>query len=145
MAVQSSPVLPQTPKLNLTQFTTGSAAGTFVNLYTGGTNGSKVTGVSATNTSSASIVLQLAISSTASGALVNYNINSATLVSSAGSDGSDAPVSLMSNATFPVDGDGNPYLFLTSSLQILTVTIATSVPGATTAKAVNVIAVGADF
>src|SRR5882724_12564660 len=125
MAVQSSPVLPQKPALNLTQFTTTATAGSFVTLYTGGTNGSKITSVSATNSSTGSTVLQLAASSTASGSLVNYIISAVTLPAGLGTDGSTPPATLLNAVDFAIDGDGSPYLFLTSSLQALTVTIVT--------------------
>lgn len=145
MAVQSSPVLPQTPKVAVTQFTTTAAANTFVSLYTGGANGSKITGVVVTNTSTQTIVAQLAINSTASGAAVNYIVSAASLSATAGSDGTTAAVNLMNPtlAVFPVDGDNNPYLFLTSSNISLQVTITSSIQ--TAAKTVNVAAIGADF
>lgn len=151
MAVQSSPVLPQTPKIAVTQFTSQSAAttvagSTFTTLYTGGVNGSKITSVIASNTSTgAAINAILTIGSTVSGAQLFYPVGSVTMPSLASFDAALTSVNLFANATvpLPVDGDGNPYLFLTSTAYTLSVGIS-SVPQ-TTGGRVSFEAIGADF
>jgi hypothetical protein len=154
MAVQSSPVLPQTPKIAITQITSGvaptniaaSSSNSFV-LYTGGTNGSKITGVSATNASThAAINAVLSIGSTASGAFLLYQVASATMPSlTSGSDTAMVATNLFAAATLPlpIDGDGNPYLFLNSSLNALYVALSSAIQTAN--GRVNFMAIGADF
>lgn len=150
MAVQSSPVLPQTPKVTLTQFTTASAissnsVATFTTLYTGGTNGSKITSVMASNTSSNTVSGILTVGSTVSGAALNYVIAAAPLAGVTDLTSAVTSVNLFANATvpLPVDGDGNPYLFLTSTAYTLGVGIGSSIQ--TAVGRVTFIAIGADF
>jgi len=152
MPVQSSPVLPQTPKIAVTQFTSSSpvstvAGSTFTTLYTGGTNGTKITSVTASNTSTSGLIVAiLTITSTASGALLNYPLASVTLTAlSAGYDTALISANLFANTTFPlpIDGDGNPYLFLNSSLNTLAVGLSSAIQ--TTGGRVSFTAIGADF
>jgi len=138
MAVQSAPVLPQTPNVGVTQLTTTAAANTFVTAYTGGANGSKITAISAVNSSTSTINLLGAINSAAT----NFVFNAVSLVSNAGINGTTSPGSLMGSFQ-AIDGDGNPYLFLASSAQTLTVTITSSIP--TTGGFVAVTVTAADF
>jgi len=151
MAVQSSPVLPQTPKLAVTQFTSSSpvstvAGSTFTTLYTGGANGTKITSVTVSNTSTSALINAiLTITSTASGASANYPIGSVTLASLASYDTALTSVNLFASTTIPlpVDGDGNPYLFLTSSLNTLAVGISSAIQ--TTGGRVSFTVIAADF
>src|SRR5882672_337150 len=138
MAVQSSPVLPQKPNVGVTQFTTTGTASTFVTAYTGGANGSKITAISAVNSSTATINLLGAINSAAT----NFVFNAVQLVSNAGINGALAPGTLMGSFQ-AIDGDGNPYLFLASSAQTLNITITSSIP--TTGGFVSVVVTAADF
>lgn len=138
MAVQSAPVLPQTPNVGLVLMSTTATASTFVTAYTGGPNGSKITAISAVNSSTAIINLLGAINSAAT----NFIFNAVSLVSNAGINGSLSPGSLMGSFQ-AIDGDGNPYLFLASSAQTLNVTITSSVP--TTGGFVAVTVTAADF
>lgn len=151
MAVQSSPVLPQTPKVSVTQFTSSSpvstvAGSTFATIYTGGTNGTKVTSVFVTNTSTSALIAAiLTLTSTVSGAAANYPIGSLVLPSLANYDSAVVGQNLFASATIPlpVDGDGNPYLFLTSSLNTLAAGISSAIQ--TTGGRVSFTVIAADF
>lgn len=151
MAVQSSPVLPQTPKISVTQFTSSSpvstvAGSTFTTIYTGGTNGTKVTSVFVTNTSTSALIAAiLTLTSTVSGASANYPIGALVLPSLANYDSAFAGQNLFGSATvpLPVDGDGNPYLFLTSSLNTLAAGISSAIQ--TTGGRVSFTVIAADF
>lgn len=138
MAVQSAPVLPQTPNVGVVQLSTSTAANNFVTAYTGGANGSKITAISAVNSSTSTINLFAAINSAAT----NFIFNSVQLVSNAGINGVLSPGSLMGSYQ-AIDGDGNPYLFLASSAQTLNVAISGSIQTAGGFVAVTVTA--ADF
>jgi len=140
MAVQSSPVLPQTPKLTLTQLTTTATVGTFTTAYTGGTNGSKITGIFVACNSTTAIGVRVALQSSAG---TNMNMNAVVPTTGAGFDGTNPPITFMSGNFMPIDGDGNPYLFLTSSTQLLTVTLGSSIP--TTNGFINLFVIGSDF
>ncbi len=142
MAVQSSPVLPQTPKINSVQFTTTAAAASSLTLYNGGPNGSKITSISATNSSTQSLGTRLNfVSSTPT----TFIVNTISTPINAGIDGVTQPSNLMgtSFSALPIDGDGNQYLFLTSSLQSISITITASIQVA--GGFLNVTAIGADF
>lgn len=151
MAVQSSPVLPQTPKISVTQFTSSSpvstvAGSTFTTIYTGGTNGTKVTSVFVTNTSTSALIAAiLTVTSTGSGASANYPIGSLVLPSLSNYDSAFAGQNLFGSVTvpLPVDGDGNPYLFLTSSLNTLAAGISSAIQ--TTGGRVSFTVIAADF
>jgi len=152
MAVQSSPVLPQTPKMAVTQYTSSSPVSTvngstFVTLYTGGVNGSKITSVMASNTSTSALINAiLTVGSTVSGAQLYYPIASATLPAlGSGYDTTLSSVSLFNSAInpLPVDGDGNPYIFLASTAYTLSVGISSAIQ--TTGGRVSFEAIGADF
>ena len=152
MPVQSSPVLPQAPKIAVTQFTSSSAVSTvsgstFTTLYTGGVNGTKITSVIVSNTSTgAGIEAILTIGSTVSGASLFYPVVSVTLASlTSGYDTALLPSNLFAQTVFPlpIDGDGNPYLFLASTAYTLSVGIS-SAPQ-TTGGRVSFMAIGADF
>jgi hypothetical protein len=152
MAVQSSPVLPQSPKIAVTQLSSTATAvsltsSTYTTLYTGGTNGSKITGVMASNTSTgAAINAILTIGSTVSGAQLYYQVASATLPAlTSAFDTVITSVNLFGNTTIPLplDGDGNPYLFLASTAYTLSVGVS-SAPQTTNGR-VNFVAIGADF
>lgn len=153
MAVQSSPVLPQTPKIAVTQFTTTATATTIANstttftaLYTGGTNGSKITSVLATNTSTQAVMdCLLSVGSTVSGAQLYYPLVGVTVPGVTDLTTTLVSYNLFSSTTLPlpVDGDGNPYLFLASTSYTLSVGIGSSIQ--TTNGRVSFIAIGADF
>lgn len=152
MAVQSSPVLPQTPKITVTQLSTTATAVSltssgYTTLYTGGTNGSKITGVMASNTSTgAAINAILTIGSTVSGAQLFYQVASATLPAlTSAFDTVITSVNLFANTTIPLplDGDGNPYLLLTSTAYTLSVGVS-SAPQTANSR-VSFVAIGADF
>ncbi len=150
MAVQSSPVLPQTPKLTLVQFSTTTAIssnslGTFTTLYTGGVNGSKITSVLATNASSTAVSGILTFVSTTSGASLNYVVGSVVLPAVTDLTSNTNATSLFVGTTLPlpVDGDGNPYLFLTSTAYALSVGIGSSIRS--DAGRVTFVAIGSDF
>lgn len=155
MAVQSSPVLPQTPKTGVVQYTSAAVVQTvatsttpqMTTLFTGGANGSKVTSVIASNTSTNALIQAiLTVGSTISGAQLFYPVASVTLPSlTSGYDTLLTGQNLFANATLPlpVDGDGNPYLFLASTAYTLSVAIS-SAPQ-TNGGRVSIVAIGADF
>jgi len=152
MAVQSSPVLPQTPKVAVTQFTSSSpvstvSGSTFTTLYTGGTNGTKISSVFVSNTStSAGIVAILTLTSTVSGATANYPLMSISMPALLVGYDTVIQSQNMFPAAYlplPIDGDGNPYLFLTSSLNTLAVGISSAIQ--TTGGRVSFTVIAADF
>lgn len=151
MAVQSSPVLPQTPKVGVAQLSTTAvavslASSGYTTLYTGGVNGSKITSVIVTNTSTGGAInAVLTIGSTVSGAQLFYQVSSITMPALASFDQQIQPVSLFNSSSvlLPIDGDGQPYLFLNSTAYTLSVGVS-SAPQTNNGR-VNFIAIGADF
>lgn len=151
MAVQSSPVLLQTPKMTLAQFSTATAISTgstsaYTTLYTGGVNGSKVTSVLASNTSSQSTINAiLTIGSTVSGASLNYVIAAQALVGVTDITSNVVSINLLSASVvpLPIDGDGQSYLFLASTAHSLQVGIGSSIQS--TGGRISIVAIGADF
>lgn len=139
MSTSSVPVLPQTPKI--TPVTIVNADGTTVKtVFTAGANGSKIVGLSATNTDAAGYTLQVWLTRSAT----NYLLGSLSLPANAGFNGSAASTNLFASGWvpgLPIDNDGQPYLFLESG-DTLTVGVTVAV---TAAKTVTVVAVGANF
>jgi hypothetical protein len=109
----------KTPNWGAVQITTGTGSSTIVTVYTGGTNGSKISAFIATavNTTAAFDV-QWGVSS--GGTFYLYDATSIPVV--AGSSDLTPAVSLMSASNVPglaVDSDGNPFIFLPSSAYTL--------------------------
>jgi len=122
----NSAIMPQTPKEALGTVTNASGT-TPQTLYAAGTNGSKVVGISCSNTDTSSYTLQLFLRTAAT----NYVLTSATIAVSAGNVAATAPLALLSSSTIPgiaTDAAGQPYLYLNSgdSLMIGTTVTVTS-------------------
>lgn len=86
---------------------------TNANIYTAGTNGSKITSVVCTTNSSAAVTVTLQILNTS----VLYTIGTISIPANAGTNTTTPSVQLLTNSqlpNLPVDSDGNPYLFLVS-------------------------------
>ena len=114
MAVTGNNVITiQTPNRAEVRFVgTTDAAGTDKTVYTAGTNGSKVWGLTATN---GGTIHNLTLAITTSG--TRYVLNTVSLPVNAGQNGTVVPVSLMSIVNWPglaVDSNGNPYILLDS-------------------------------
>lgn len=140
MAVTATPALPQTPKSAKVQIL---PAGTTAvqTLYTGGSNGSKVTAVIVSSSDTSARDVQLGITNTA----VFYPLCTVTIPITAGQVTGTAPVNMLSITNLPglpVDNDGQPYIYLTSASDVLGIKSLTTV---TTAKEIDVTAFGADF
>ena len=114
MAVTANNVVtPQTPNRGVVRFV-GTTDTTLSDkaIYTAGTNGSKVLGLTATNAGTAHN-LTLAINNGGT----RYVLNTLSLTASAGQNGSTAPIACMSIANWPglaIDNNGNPYVLLDS-------------------------------
>lgn len=133
----------QTPKLDLLQFSTLDSTSVLKVLATGGVNGSKVTGLWVNNGDSTAHSVRVDI--TRSGSSFAGVVS--TIPASAGFANGIPPVNMMAPAVWPglpVDSDGNPFLFLQSTLDQLqalyTINLSTGV-GAT----INLQAVKGDF
>lgn len=132
----------QTPKMGLVQFSTADAANALKTFTQGGANGTKVIGLYGTN-SDGGAAHALTLHLQRSG--VNYGGVAVSLPANSGFVSGTPPVNLMSTAVWPglpVDSDGNPFLFLQSTLDILMATYGTTL---TTNTVVNVQAVTGDF
>lgn len=139
MATSSVPVLPQTPKI--TPITIVNADGTTIKtVFTAAANGSKIVGLSASNTDTSAYTLQLWLTRSST----NYLVASFGLGASAGNNGTTASVNLFSMGLIPglpIDNDGQAYLFLENGD-----TLGVSLAGAiASGKTATVIAIGAHF
>lgn len=123
MAVTPNSVITlQAPKLDLLQFSTLDTAGTYKTLATGGANGTKITGLWASNADSTAHLLTVGINRNAG---PNQPFAATTLPISAGIANGVPPVNLLSASVWPglpVDSDGNPYLLLQSTADLLVAT-----------------------
>ena len=138
----NSVVTAQTPKLAVVQFLQGTdTAGTYKTLYTGGANGSKISGMWVTNEDGSAphlVTCQLVRAAVFYGGvafLVGTNLGYSTGLPAA---------NIMSAALWPglpVDGNGNPYFYLSAN-DTIQCTFATSL---TSSTYLNVSAVVSDF
>lgn len=116
MAVTATPIFLQSPKWAGTAYTTASTTATHV---TGGTNGSRVSSLTAVSNSTASHIFAVGIST--GGAA--FDIGAVTIPSSAGVDGTTRNIDLLSPSNLPglpLDSNGVPYINLPSSSYSLT-------------------------
>lgn len=118
MAQNVNPTFVKTPNWGATQITTGTGQNGLVTIYTGGTNGSKISAllcISAGTTNSFDV--QWGVSS--GGTFFNYGTS--LITANAGATDTVPTVNLMSNTNVPlaIDSDGNPFLFLPSSAYTL--------------------------
>lgn len=134
----NSIITAQTPKEAFLQFTNSSSAGTYATLYTGSANGTKITSIFITNSdNSATHVVTCGLFNSAT----QYWSTSVTTTSPA--SGSFNSLDLLGAWTgLPKDSDGNPYIYLNSASDTLQCTFATAI---TSAKFINIGAIGADF
>jgi hypothetical protein len=134
-------VTPQTPNRGIAQFTSSSSAGTYVTLYTAGTNGSRCYGLWATSNDATShlVTVQLVNSATKYG-----GVAIATGTTTPGFASGAPSLNLMAAANWPglpVDQYGNPYLQMISG-DTLQATFATAI---TATDVVNLVASCSDF
>ena len=141
-ALVANPTFPQQPQLALVQFLQGTdTAGTYKTLYTGATNGSKVTGLwMNTNDGTATHVVTCQLKRST----VLYGGVAVTTVLSAGFANATPPQNLMSPVVWPglpIDANNNPYFFLNLN-DLIQCTFATALTASTV---INVQAVVGDF
>lgn len=139
---QNMVVTAQTPKAAFVQFLQGTdVAGTYKTLYTGGTNGTKVSGMWAnSNDASAAHLVTCQYVHSA----VFYGGVAVNVVVNAGYANAAAPVNLMATTTWlglPIDMPGNPYLYLNSG-DTIQCTFGTAL---TASDWINVVATVSDF
>lgn len=141
MPVTATPSLPQNPRHQSVQVTTGTGSSTLVGLQTGGSNGTKITSVMVSNGDSTANTVTVGITTAA----VFYPLATVSLPANAGTSSATPAVALLSttNITLPVDNDGQQYIFLNSSLDTLQVKAAL-VPSSA-GSAISFHAFGADF
>jgi hypothetical protein len=129
---------PQNGKLQLTNSNT---AGAFATLYTGGSNGSKITSILAMTTDTVAHDLQIAITNGG----VSYVLGTIAVPAGSGNTSGTLPVNLLDPTKLlglALDSDGNPYILLQSgdTLTINPVVVVSST------KVVNIVAATAgDF
>ena len=148
----NSIIAPQTPKYQQTAFVAGTdTAGTYKTAYTGGANGTKITGIfiGSTDTAVAHLfTVQMSVSTSAHCTPVNLSCSpgaAATIPINSGIANAVPVFNLLSPGIWPGlprDSDGNPYLYLSGSSQTIEATYATALT-ASTIIVMNVVA--ADF
>lgn len=139
-AVTATPVFVQTPRAYKLQLTNASGTG-LTTLTAGGTNGTKVTGLWATSTDTASNTIIVSILRTGP---VNYVQATITLPANSGNTAGTAAVNLMSPTNWPglpTDSDGNPY-FILESTDTLQIAVGTTI---TSGKLVSIVSNAGDF
>lgn len=138
MAVTATPIFVQAPKLAITAYTTASGTVTHV---TGGTNGSKISSLTAVSNSTSAHVFTVALSS--GGTAVT--LGAVSIPASAGTDGSTPGIDIFSAQYIPglpVDGAGQPYVTLPSTLYTMTVVASATI---NTGKQVSIVSVYGDY
>lgn len=144
----NSVVTAQTPSRGFVQFLNADTAGTYKVLYTGGTNGSKCTGlyIVTSDTATHVVIVQLANVATVIGSITAGRGGPVvTTVASSAITTFAAPISMMTTTLWPglpVDSDGNPYFILANNTDSIQITFATTV---TSGAALNGYAVCSDF
>lgn len=131
----------QTPKAILGQLSTADTVSVLKAIYTGSPNGSKIVGLWVSNADSVGHTLDVDIQRSGS----SYGCLRTTITASAGYSNGTPSINLMSTAIWPglpFDNDGNPFLFLQSTLDTLSVSYASTF---TTTTLLNIIGVAADF
>jgi hypothetical protein len=135
----NSIVTPQTPNLGLVQFSANP--GTYLTLYTAGSNGSKCVAVYETNTD-ASVTHLINVVVTRSS--TKYNIVAVTTAVNDGNANGTPAKQLLSQSLVPgtpLDSDGNPFIILNSG-DTLQATYATAL---TATDVISLVAVCEDF
>ena len=139
MAVSHQPIFVQTPKQGIAAFVNADGT-TKKTIATGGTNGSKVTAVTAARTDSAARVVTLWLTRSAT----SYALTAASVAITSGTDGTTPGTNLFGSTLWPglsVDGSGQRYLFLQSGDTLQ----ASMVVAVTAAKEIDVTATYADY
>lgn len=116
----------QTPKMGAVSFSTADTPGTNKTVLTGSANGTKITALYATSNDTGATHLGT-VQFQRSGA--NFGGAALTVPITAGYANGVPPVNFLSTTVWPglpVDSDGNPYLFLASTLDLLVGTFATA-------------------
>ena len=137
MATSPVPVLVQKPSRGLLQLQNGTLSGT---LYTGGSNGTKITGllITSTDTSAQTVTVNIVNGG------ISYPLCTISIPIGAGTVAGTPAINVMSSANMPglpVDATGTPYFFLASASDTITMTA-----GAITAgKYIYGISVAGDF
>jgi hypothetical protein len=124
----------------LAQITNGTGT-TAQTLYTGGSNGSKITGIVLTSTDTSAQTVQVAIvySST------TYILGTVAVPAGAGTNGTTPAVNAMAPAILPglpIDSSGQPYFLLKNASDTITVVPLATI---TSGKIISAIAVAGDF
>lgn len=145
MVQNVNPTFVKTPNFGAVQITTGTGSSVAVTVYTGGSNGSKISALIAVSVGTTNPYdVQWGVSS--GGALYILGTNSVAV--GAGSTDSIPSTNLMavSNVPLAADSDGNPYIFLPSNAYTLQAkTPATSSSWATGAVINVIVPSGGDF
>jgi len=139
MAVTATPALPQNPVSGKVQILPADTS-SLKTVATGGTNGTKIVALIASSTDTTARDVQWGITRSA----VFYPIATKTVPITSGFVAGTPSVALL-NVTdapgLPLDADGQPYLFLQSGDTLQ----AKSLTTVTTAKEIDLQAMGADF
>lgn len=123
MAVTATPIFQQSVGWAGTAYTTASSTSTHV---TGGTNGTRVSSLTAYSNSTSAHVFIVGVST--GGA--SFYVGSLSIPASAGSDGSTPAANMLSPLVIPglpLDSNGVPYISLPSSLYSLTLTASSAI------------------
>jgi hypothetical protein len=123
MAVTATPIFQQSVGWAGTAYTTASSTSTHV---TGGTNGTRVSSLTAHSNSTSAHVFIVGVST--GGA--SFYVGAVSIPASAGSDGSTPAIDLLSSTLIPglpVDVNGQPYINLPSTLYSLTLTASAAI------------------
>jgi len=118
MVQNVNPTFVKTPNWGAVQITTGTGSSTIVTVYTGGTNGSKISALIVTANTTGAFDIQFGVSSGGT----FYLYNALSVPAAAGSSDATPPLNLLSASNTPglaVDSDGNPFIFLPSSAYTL--------------------------
>lgn len=142
MVQNVNPTFVKTPNAQITSFTTtAGAGGAFQTIYTGGTNGSKVVGISITSNATASQDVRIAVV----GGGVQAYINTVTVTLNSGFSGSVPPTNGLLGAALPIDSDGNAYALLPSTAYSLSAQITTLSSIWSTGLAIGITVTAGDF
>lgn len=121
MAATPTPVFPQTPLSNLTQFTSTTSTSVPTSILAAQTNGALIEDILVTNSDTVAhdVNLYITVSS------VNYQIGTISIPSGAGFTDTIPAVNLLAAVTsgspllpLPLDVNGNPYLYLSSAASL---------------------------
>lgn len=134
------------PNGGLVQITTGTGSSGLVTIYTGGSsNGSKVVGLVTTATTTSAFDVQFGITNNSS---TFYLLGTVSVTAGSGSSNATPTTALLNSGAVPgltVDSDGNPFIFLRSSLDVLQAKTPATSSTWTTGNVINLIATVGDF